>query len=180
MQNDDMDHLGSKPQTPEEHDLIIELMRSPEVKFKYIIEAHLTKAVDKSLFLYRLDDIFTFYYNLKGPGEIHPFSLRPKALDRAFEVVIELQKIYTKSTYTHREYALAHEYKIKIDQEKTLSREDQRKHGGKRREKAFDSLNPKSINYKQPTKQELQNVVILLDAFPEAISLVTKDLQEKD
>lgn len=88
----------------------------------------------------------------------------------------ELEKL---TAATHREKAIAHKYKVKVEIAEQLTREQMRESGGKNFELAFDSLNPKSKQFKgSATQAELKNVIELLISFPKAQEAAINDLQK--
>lgn len=83
---------------------------------------------------------------------------------------------------THREKALARLYieKTGYEKERSLSRQEMRKLGGKRREQAFDSIgycSPDSKAFKKPTSEEIENTMKLLSDFPKAMKMAANDLE---
>ena len=76
---------------------------------------------------------------------------------------------------THRIRALAHLLKVDAGEAKPIVRKDQKPKG---LEKGFDSLNKKSIKYKEPTSKDYKLAISLLEQFPKAKALATEKLEQ--
>lgn len=81
-------------------------------------------------------------------------------------------------SYTHREHAIAENYKIEAGYlERMAPTQVEKKHGAKRKQ-AFYSINPMSEKYIPVKESELKKAIELLDGYPNALSLASAKLKQ--
>lgn len=80
-----------------------------------------------------------------------------------------------EKTLTHREECLRHKFLVEAEIEKPLTAKQMKSISSKRYD-AYLSFTPnsKQKTYKPPTKEELQNVIDSLEAFPKALEIAKK------
>lgn len=141
--------------------------------------------------------LFLIPFNIKVPDEMYGianhFRKCSKIIDpilndlckemiqnkdkQSFIFLPEIKQI-EKSELTHRQKALLYDLKVQAKYEKPLTRIEMREIGGKNYEKAFDSINSNSKQYRPIKKEEIESICIYLQDYPDVLKLAQDRLKQ--